>query len=162
MAEILKKEKKHEDVQSEAKVQDLVRGLKGIEQILQISPANKEQLAFVREFRNILNPYRAVSGSQFLNSLENYLSMNIGKGIEARKRQEKIQIDVEHISFEEIRSLISKNILSKEKLLTIAEKRLGLSKGTLRKMKKEKIHDQIEGAIQNIETLEVIKRKASE
>jgi hypothetical protein len=161
LSERPKKEKKYTNAQSGAMVQDLVRWLKGVEQILQ-TPINQKQLTFINELRRILGPYGSVDSKQFLDSLRNSLSMFAAGTREARRKQEKLRIEMENISLNELRRLISSNVLAKEDLLTIAESRFDLSIGTLRKMKKERIQDQIEGAIQNIETLEAIKRKASE
>jgi hypothetical protein len=156
-----KKEKKLRDAQSKTTVRDLAKSLRGVEQILQTS-GNQNQLAFINELREILGPYGSVDSKQFLHSLKNSLSMIHATRKESGKLQEQLQIDMENVSLNELKDLVSSGLLSKEKLLAIGKSRFGLSIGTLRKMKKERIQDQIQGAIQNIETLEAIKRKASE
>lgn len=153
---------KKEKTQPEIKLRYLIKILRATEGVLQASSGNEEHITFIQELRNILNPYGSLDAKKFLDLLKDFLSTNVKKQTETTKRHEKAQIDVEHISFDELRGLFSRNVLSKRQLLIIAEKRLGLSKGTLQKMRKEDIQHRIESAIQNIETLKAIKRKAAQ
>jgi len=61
-----------------------------------------------------------------------------------------------------LKNLLTKNTFTKEQLLFIGEKRFSLSRGTLRKSRKEEVLDEILNAIRNIETLDAISRKAAE
>lgn len=156
------KVQKEKDVKSKVRINDLIRILKATEDVLKLESAEKDSLkSFIRELRNVLNPYKSLSGNTFLDILRNSL-LTVGvKQVSILDEQAGIQFDIETISLDELRTLLSKNTLSKEQLLIIGEKRFGLSRGTLRKSTKKEIQDQIISAIQNIETLDVLKKKAA-
>jgi hypothetical protein len=157
-----KKAKKSERkrVQTETKVQDLIASLRGIEQIIQASPIDEKRPAFIKQLRIMLTPYRNIGAGEFLRFLNDRLP-DLKKPMD-EENEAVFQSDMKGASLEELRALLSNNALDKKKLLLLAEKRFNLSKGNLQKMGKLKIQDQIESAIQNIETLETIKRKAAE
>ena len=79
-----------------------------------------------------------------------------------KNKESSPNVDIENISFGELRVLLSKNILTKNQLLEIGKRRFGISKGANQKFKKERIQILIENAMRNMETLDIIKQKASE
>lgn len=160
---MLKKQKNYKRIQSEVKVQDLIKILQTTEKLFQSPLGKNDYLAsFIKKLRRTLSPYRNLNGEEFLNLLKISLPTNKMHQVKIKKEDTEKQIDMENISHDELRVLFSKNSLSKEQLLLIGERRFGLSRGTIQKLKKEEIQDLIESAIQNIETLSMIERKAAE
>lgn len=151
------------DEKSRVKLNDLVRTLKAAEDILKLESGEEGSLRFfIRELRNTLNPYRNLSGREFISRLRRSLQEVDVKQTYIRGKQPDIHFDIDNISLDELRNLLSRDIFTKEQLLLIGEKRFGLSSGTLRKSRKEEVRSQIMSAIQNIKTLDVIRRKAAE
>jgi hypothetical protein len=155
--------KKQKGKKKKAKVNDLIKILQTTDSLLSLESSEKGVLkTFIRELKDILNPYKSLSGNDFLNLLRNSLLTIDVKQTGILERYVDVQFGIESISLDELKTLLAKNALSKEQLLLVGEKRFGLSKGTLRRSKKEDIQGLIISAIQNIETLDVIERKATE
>lgn len=69
---------------------------------------------------------------------------------------------IRRIPLDEIkRTILDKNV-GKKDLLFIAQKRLGIPTGTLRKLRRELIQDRILNEIENIEKFDTIEKKAAE
>ena len=79
-----------------------------------------------------------------------------------RRHNDSLPSPNENMSFDEIRICLSEGTLTKNQMISIAERQFGLTKGTLLKLKKEEIKNKIESAMQNIETLKMIQKKAVE
>lgn len=152
---------KEEVLKSEIRLIDLIKILEALEKIYKINYIENTQImSFIKEFKSSLRPYKFMSGKKFLNLLK---TSSFWEPSKLKKEIKKIDIILTNIiSNQEIRDLISNVNLTKEQLLFIAENKFGLSKGTLQKLKKEEIKEKIESAIQNLETLKAIQRKAVE
>ena len=87
---------------------------------------------------------------------------NSTKILKKEKQSILKDINVEKISFIELRNMLDNNFLSKEELLIIGEKKFSLSKGASKRLNKDQLKELIESAMKNIETLRVIKSKAAE
>lgn len=153
---------KTKEIQHSIKVQDFLKMLQLVEKLYN-SPlgTNPGIISFIKKLRTILAPYAKLKENEFSDLLKNSLRTYKAKKAKIEKRG-AIDLDVENITFEELRTLFSKKILTKEQLLLVGEKRFGISKGAHRKLKKEQLQDLIESAMENIETLNIIKTRASE
>jgi hypothetical protein len=148
---------------STVKLNALVKIFGAAETILDQENTEDESLRlFIKELGNILTPYRNLEAEQFIEIVKSALQkIDVGQ-TDLTYEKKNLGFDLEQISHEELKTVISQNTLSKEQLLLIGETRFGLSRGTLRKSKKKDVQGQIISAIQNIETLDAIKRKAGE
>jgi len=142
---------------------DFIKVIKATEDLMKLESMGKGQLrSFLEELRATLNPYKNLDGKMFLELLrDSLLKVDPGQ-LKALDKYPTIQLDVENLSLDELKNLLTKNTFTKEQLLFIGEKRFSLSKGTLRKSRKEEVLSEILNAIRNIETLDAIKRKAAE
>lgn len=157
------KRREQADKKSRVRLNDLIRTLKAAEDILKLESGEKGDLkSFMRELRRTLNPYKNLSGNKFLDILKSSLLEIDAKQAGILHEHPSIQFDIQKVSLGKLKTLLSRNTLTKEQLLLVGKRRFGLSKGTLRKSKKEEVRDQIISAIENIETLNAIKRKAAE
>lgn len=154
---------KTKETQYHVKVQDFVNILQVLEKLYQ-SPLgmNPYVTSFIKKLKSILSRYKELREDEFFAILKTSLSAYESKKIGIKRRGTSKYVDVEGITFQELRTVFSERSLSKEQLLLIGEKRFGLSKGAHRKLKKEQLQDLIESAMENVETLHIIKNKASE
>jgi len=141
------------------KVRELSRILRASERFLDsLTYENKNMVLFIRELRMILKPYGDMDGEKFLEMLK-----ELFKNREIKKVSTKLdEIEIKSLSLDKLKDLVSDKSLSTKELLLIAEKRLGIPTGVLKKMRKELIRSKILNTIQNIEKLDAIKKKASE
>lgn len=151
------------ETQDSVKVQDFIKMLRLLEKLYQ-SPLgmNPQMTCFIKELRAILSPYKELRDNEFVELLKSSLLPYEREKIKITKTGTIEYVDVENITFDELRTLFSEKSLSKEQLLLIGEKRFGISKGVHRKLKKQELEDLIESAMENVETLQIIKNKASE
>ena len=142
---------------------DFIKAVKIAEDLLKLESTRKGSLrSFLEELRVILNPYKNLNGGIFLEILRDSL-LRIDPGqLKELDEYPFIQLDIENLTLDELKNLLTKNTFTKEQLLFIGEKRFSLSRGTLRKSRKEEVLDEILNAIRNIETLDAISRKAAE
>lgn len=142
------------------KIQDFIRLIKNIEKLyVNNLGKNPNLLEFLQKFRTLLQVFKGFSGDDFLALFE---SLKAGQMITKEKGAILRDINIEEISFVELRILLESNSLLKEELLEIGEKRFSISKGTNKRLNKEQLEELIESAMMNIETLNVIKSKAAE
>jgi hypothetical protein len=120
---------------------------------------NSNMVTFLKDMRHILDGCKELEKEQFLKMLENSISQYKENSI-----VETIQLpnDIERMEFDEIKILLSKDLLSKEQLLILGEKRFGIPSGTHKRTKKEDVKRIIGNAIDNAEILNIIEKKASE
>lgn len=158
-----KSSQKTKETQYSIRVRDFVKMLQLLEKLYQ-SPlgTNPYMTSFIKKLRVTLGPYKELRENEFLELLKTSLSTYERKKIKIKRSGTLKYVGVENITFEELRTLFSEKSLSKEQLLLIGEKRFGISKGAHRKLKKEELQDLIESAMENVETLHIIKKKASE
>ncbi|RKY26988.1 MAG: hypothetical protein DRP61_05040 [Candidatus Omnitrophota bacterium] len=154
---------KSKATQQSVKVQDFIKTLQILEKLYQ-NPLGKNPhiISFIKELRVTLNPYKKLKENEFFDLLKASLSTYEKRKIKIERKGTVEYVNVENITFEELRTLLSSKSLSKEQLLLIGEKRLGISKGAHRRLKKEELQNLIESAMENVETLHIIKKKASE
>ncbi len=142
------------------RIQDFIKLIKNIEKLYFDNwGCNKGLLQFLKRFRYLLEPYKTFSGDEFLELFEKFNSTKI---LKKEKQSILKDINVEKISFIELRNMLDNNFLSKEELLIIGEKKFSLSKGASKRLNKDQLKELIESAMKNIETLRVIKSKAAE
>jgi len=144
---------------NEIKIIDFIRLLKLVEKLYSDNLGNNPQLlSFIKKFTIILNSYKAYSTEEFLKILELNKQPN-----RSNNKNKKIlsDIDINNLTLSDVRKLLQNPQITKEELLELGEKKLGISKGANKKLNKQQLKDLIESAIQNIETLDVIKEKAS-
>lgn len=148
---------------SDITVQDFIKSLQLLEKIFQSPFVTDEGIVLLtKKLRIVLNPYRKIKGDVFVEILKNSLSEYEGEETKIKKKKILEHIDIDNITFEELRTLFSRKSLSKKQLLDIGEKRFGISRGSRERLKKEQLQNLIESCMQNIETLKVIEHKASE
>ena len=83
--------------------------------------------------------------------------------MENKKKQSFLKdINIEKISFVELRKMLESNSFTKKELLEIGEKKFSIAKGSNQKLNKEQLKELIESAMKNIETLYAIRNKAAE
>jgi len=137
------------------KVKDLIRVLGAAIKFLETTSGKEDRMViYLKELTRILNSFKSLTGNELIDLL-----------IDKKRKEAAEPTDItrfDSLSLSELRNVLTKNSLKKDALLLIAERRFNLSRGTLMKMKKELIKSHIENAIRNIETLDAIKRKASE
>lgn len=142
------------------KVRDLINLIRIWEMIFQNPLSeNSRMVSFLKDMRRILDGCKEQDKEQFLKMLENSIS-----AYREKSKVEKLQLpnDIEKMGFEELKILLSKDVLSKEQLLILGEKRFGIPSGTHKRTKKEDLKKIIENAIDNAEILNIIEKKASE
>lgn len=154
---------KTKEFQYNIKVQDLIKMLQVLEKLYR-SPLgmNPHIASFIKKLRIVLSPYKELRENEFLEILKTSLSTYETKKIKIERKGTSQYVDVEDITFEELRRSFSKKSLTKEQLLFIGEQRFGISRGAHRRLKKEQLQDLVGSAMQNVETLHIIKNKASE
>ena len=158
-----KSSSKTKDAQYSVRVQDFIKILQILERLYQRPlGTNPYMTSFIKKLRVNLSPYKDLRENEFFELLKTSLSTYERRKIKIERKGTLEYVDVENITFEELRPLLSLKSLSKEQLLLIGEKRFGISKGAHRKLKKEELQDLIESAMENVETLHIIKKKASE
>ncbi len=142
------------------KVRDLINLIRIWEMIFQNPLSeNSKMVSFLKDMRRILDGCKEQDKEQFLKMLEKSIS-----AYREKSKVEKLQLphDIEKMGFEELKILLSKDVLSKEQLLILGEKRFGIPTGTHKTTKKENLKKIIENAIDNAEILNIIEKKASE
>lgn len=151
------------ETQYSVRVQDFIKMLQVLEKLYQ-SPLgmNPYMTSFIKKLRVILRPHKELRENEFLELLRTSLSTHERKKIKVKRGGTLKHVDVEDISFDQLRTLLSQKGLTKEQLLLIGEKRLGISRGAHRRLKKEQLENLVESAMQNVETLHIIRNKASE
>ena len=144
-------------------VQDFIKTLKLLE-LLSKRPFGMDpsMTSFIKKLRMILTPYKELEEDEFFESLKDSLSTHRINKTKKERKVTSLDIDFDNITFEELRTLFSKKSLNKEQLLDIGEHRFGISRGANLRLKKEHLQDLIETAMQNIETLHIIRDSASE
>jgi len=145
----------------EFKIRDFIRLLQLLEKLYQ-KPlgTNQELISFIRELRAFLSPYKELEKDEFFKLLEKSLPSHKLKKV--KKKGILKNIDVENISFDELRTLLAEKRLTKEELLWIGEKRFGISRGAHMKLRRDELLELIERAMDDIEKLNTIRHKASE
>ena len=140
------------------RVSDLIRILKASEDFIRsISQGEKDSILIMKDFRTILKPYEKLDAANFLETLKQLL-----KDRESVKLSTMFtETDIKRVPLEELKKLVSTEDLETKDLLFIAEKRLEIPIGVLKKMKKELIKQKILTTIQNIEKLDTIQTMAS-
>lgn len=159
MSETSKKAKKK---QNKLRVKDFIKLLQLLEKLYQ-KPlgTNSELFNFIKELEDILKPYKELEKDEFLEMLET--SLPSYKEAKTKKEKKALQnIDVENISLNDLRTLLSDKDLTKEELLYIGERRFGISRGAHMRLKKDELQELIERAIDDVEKFGIIKSKASE
>ena len=132
-------------------VRELIELIRGIEVFLNMTSYDKKNLVlFLRKLRQILDPLADAEGEEFLEALRQSLRVSMKLG------------GVETVTLEKLKDLVSNDAWSTRELLYIAEKRLEIPTGSMKKMKKEVIKSKILSTIQNIQKLDAIQKKASE
>lgn len=157
-------DKKTKATDEEILLNDFIKLLGNLERIYKINSSEKTPIVyFVKKLKNTLRPYKHVRGNEFLELVKNSL---FWEPQIFPKKKNKITKKIPQIiptkSYDEIREILAEDNIMKDELLNIAEKQFGLSKGTLQRLRKNEIKAKIEGAIQNMETLKAIQRKAVE
>lgn len=151
--------KKIEKNAKSVKVRDLIKILKANENFLQsISYKNKELVLFLKEFRAILKTQENLDGEKFLEIFKMSLKDKNATKVSTLFSETYI----ESLPLDKLKDLISNESLRAKDLLFIAERRLGMPTGVLKKMKKDLIKQKILSTIENIEKLDAIQKKASE
>ena len=141
------------------KIIDFIRLLKIMEKLYSENLGNNPQLiAFIKKFISILNSYKSYSTEEFLNIL---VSNKQSKKSYNKNKKILSDIDINNLTLPDVRKLIQNPQITKIELLELGEKKLGISKGANKRLNKKQLKDLIESAIQNIETLDAIKEKAS-
>lgn len=147
-------------MENKFKIYDFVRLIKNIERLYSDNLGNNPELVkFLKQFTDILESYRSYSTGEFLAILESRKDIKL---IEKKNKKVLDNISIIKLSFSDLRKLLENPAISKEELLELGEIRLGISKGTNKRLNKEQLKELIESAIKNVETLDVIKNKASE
>lgn len=141
------------------KLIDFIRLLKFIEKLYSNNLGNNLELVnFIIKFINFLEPYKNLSPEEFFRVINHKK-----KKRKIAKKHENIHssIDIQNLSFSDLRQIIQNPQITKEELLELGEKKLGISKGANRRLNKKQIRELIENAIKNVEALDIIKEKAS-
>lgn len=157
-------QKGNEVSESEVNLADFIKILQSLEKMYRIgSGENARMVSFIKKLRYALRPYKYMGGSEFLDLVRNsnFLQPKTSRMNKHRYKKEIPSLNT-IMPFHEVRARLSKGTLTKEQMISIAERQFGFSKGTLQKLKKEEIKSQIESAMQNIETLKIIQKKAVE
>jgi len=142
------------------KVSDLIRFF-GICEKLFDKPLgmNPSLVDFLVKLRTVLEPAKSLTQDEFLVLLDSTFRNSALKKLQTKETLKGM--DVENISLEAVKKLVTDESLSKEELLYLGEKRFGISKGTHQKTSKEKLRELVLSTIQNIETMKIIEEKAS-
>lgn len=143
------------------KVKELVKLLEANEKYLSALGKNEKALKIVKDLRTALKPFCNVSYEKMLE----ILGQSLRKVEEIQKEIPNVLIEgvaVEQIPFNQLKLLLSEEKLDKKQLLLIAEKRLGIPVGNLKKMRKALVLQKILNTIKNIEKLDTIEKKAAE
>ncbi|KUO64247.1 MAG: hypothetical protein APF84_06760 [Gracilibacter sp. BRH_c7a] len=140
------------------KVKDFLKALLYLEKLSSLGN-NHKMVKFINRFRNSLTPFGELNDKDFIDMLENNLQ-NTDKPVNDINTFLE-SIDINDISLDELRKLLYNQNFTKEQLLDIAEIRFGISRGTHERLRKREIQELIEKAMQNIETLQIIAKKAS-
>lgn len=142
-------------------LRDFSKLLKALEGLLKSSSTEKtELLYFLIDLRQILKKYGYVQGSQFLEVLTK--SLTVFNEEQQISNSVLNTLDVKKLALGKIKEIIFNPQTKKDDLLLIAEKRMGIPKGSLMRFKKELLKDRILSEIENIEKFETIKKQASE
>lgn len=141
---------------------DFVKTIKAAEDLVKLESAGKGNLAaFLKELRAVLDPYKNLNGRMFLDMLRDSLLKIDPSQLKALDIYPVFQFEIENLTLDELRDLLTRNTFTKEQLLFIGAKRFNLSRGTLRRSRKEEVRNEILNAIRNIETLDAIERRAA-
>jgi len=152
-------EKKDEKI-TKFKINDVIKILKGNENYLKYIDKNDEdRVIFIKNLQLILRPYKNLDANIILTELENNL---IKYKIKKKIKYVLDEKDIENLSYDELKELLITKTLSKNDLLLIADKYIGMPVGNLKTLKKEFIIDRILAMIDNFKKLETIKKKAKE
>ena len=147
-------------MKNEVRLIEFIRLIKNIEKLYSEDLGNNPDLVkFLKQFTRVLELYKGYSTEEFLTILK---SPKAGKITDLKNKEILINIDINKLSFIDLRKLLENPTISKEELLELGEKRLGISKGSNRRLNKEHLKELIESTIKNVETLDVIEYKASE
>jgi hypothetical protein len=142
------------------RVRDLSKLLKVDEELLRSVGVDRPILiSFIEDLIKTLKPIENLDGVKFLEMLKQSL-----KNYEKLQDSKVTDINVERLGLlhlVELKALISKEELSKSELLVIADKRLGIPVGALKKAKKELIRQRLLTSIDNIQKLDTIRERAS-
>lgn len=137
--------------------------LKANEGLLKVSLGenqnSKNMIALLRELQILFKPYAKMNANEVLEVLNKSFSEKNGKKVPKPKLTEK---NICQIPFEELKSFVSLESWSKNELLIIANKRMGMPIGTLKKMKKEIVRNKILNEIENTIKFETIKNTAAQ
>jgi hypothetical protein len=142
-----------------ASVKDFMRLLKANEAYLKLTGNNEVLLKSVEDFRIALKPFEK-------NSFEKIISLMKLSNEPKEKQPVRLKlldgIDIEQLPLDKLKLLVMDELLGKKELLLLAEKRLGIPIGVLKKTRKSLVKDRILNAIKNIEKFEAIEKKAGE
>ena len=138
-------------------INDLLRSL---ENICRLSQKNSWIPVFVRELREVLHKYPSKDIQNLVEHLKERSTKP--KGRSKRKARKKLgSEELTSMTLHDLKTLISDPNTDKEELLLIGQVRLGLPKGSNIKVKKEDLRSRIRAAIDNIETMEIIRKRAA-
>jgi len=140
-------------------IEELVSLLRQLSKMLEVANSQNTELSnAVGKLANILSRYKDKPIDDVLGSL------TIAKRTRTVKRSPKVKIsesEAKSLTLEQIERLLESEEIGKSDLITIAVLRFGMSKAELMKTKKTSIVDEIETAISNLRTIEIIGKQAS-
>jgi len=152
-------EKEKLEIESEqTKVKELIQLLKANEKYLELLGGHEKLLACLRSLRIALKPYKKSGYQRIIELLKR---PPLWQGKDASRKTILTEVEIEQLSLEKLKTLATDEKTSKEELLLLAEKRLGIPTGTLKKMKKELVKQRILITIQNIGKFEAIGKKSN-
>jgi len=147
-------------MENETKITEFIRLLKYNKKLFSDNLGNNPELVtFLKQFISILELYKNHSTIEFIEILKSYKPDKIRP-----KKIKKVadNIDIQNLSLRDFKELINDTKISKDELLELGEKKLGISKGSNKRLNKDQLRELIESTIRNVETLDVIKQKANE
>jgi len=149
-----------EERKSMGGLDDIMELLRSLENICRLSQKNSWIPGFLRELREVLQKYP----SQDVQNLVDHLKERSIRPKVTLKQQARKKLGSEELAsmtLPDLKTLISDPHIEKEELLLIGQVRLALPKGSYSKVKKEDLRSRIRAAIDNIETMKIIRERAA-
>ena len=157
-------EEEHSSPQAERSatnaVDDLIEFLHTFEKIYKLSQRNPWILVFLRELRQVLRDYPSQDAYNLITQLKERSARPKGRS----KKHTLTKLAPEELAsltLADLSALLSDPNIDKEELLRIGQERLGLPKGSYRKVTKEELRARICAVIDNIETMDIISERAA-
>ena len=139
---------------------DIKELLHSLENISRLCQKNSWIPNFLRELREVLQKYPSRDVQNLVEHLKE--RSNKPKGPSKKKGRKKIgSEELVSMTLPDLKTLISNPHIEKEELLLIGQVRLGIPKGSNIRVKKEDLRSRIRAAIDNIETMEIIRKRAA-